>query len=486
MIRQFFKDSFTYGLAGILSRGIQILLIPIYTRVFAPQEYGIIDWLTVIAALINLTVALEISQGVARYISEADTKYDKSAYASTSVLFTLAAYGLFAILCISFSSELALAVIGSEEYTYVIIAAVAAIALNGVYVLLQDLLRWQFKPFEYAVTSIVFSITAASVSIYLVLVPKLGISGIYYGQIAGAIVGMALSWFYSRDIFTLKFDRKRCKTMLVYSIPLVPSSMAVFANLYIDRIAIKEISGLSDLGIYGVGFRFASIMSLLLMGFQATITPLIFKNHKNPETPDNIARIFLYYLAITGSLIIFLSLFSSELLRVFATSEYYIAWSVIPVLAVALLVANSYIFSPGLFLAKKTKTIAFITVLCAIANFALNIVLIPVLGILGAAIASLLSATLLFALYISNSQKLYRVPYNWRKLGVFIAMAVIAVVVGYLINAQILQFLDIIIIKTIITLVLVVSLSWLMLGKKELEAALYWVREKQSKSEIVK
>src|SRR5205814_2027610 len=97
MLRRFFKDSAIYGVSSIITRGIAFLLLPFYTRVLSPTDYGIVDLLTIFAALVNLTVALEISQGLARYFTDAETEPEKIEYASTALWFTIGAYTLFAI-----------------------------------------------------------------------------------------------------------------------------------------------------------------------------------------------------------------------------------------------------------------------------------------------------------------------------------------------------------------------------------------------------
>ena len=77
MLKRFLKDSVVYSTSTLLSRGISILLIPLYTRFLQPEEYGALDLLTVMATIINYIVALEISQGVARSYSDAKTEKEK-------------------------------------------------------------------------------------------------------------------------------------------------------------------------------------------------------------------------------------------------------------------------------------------------------------------------------------------------------------------------------------------------------------------------
>ena len=88
MLRAFLKDSVLYGAAGILSRGISVLLVPLYTRVLSPGDYGSLDMLLAFGALVNLVVALEVTQAVARFYPDAATPAEKGSLASTALWFT--------------------------------------------------------------------------------------------------------------------------------------------------------------------------------------------------------------------------------------------------------------------------------------------------------------------------------------------------------------------------------------------------------------
>ena len=95
MLKSFFKNSVIYTLGHVLSSGIAIFLLPIYTRYLSPAEYGVIDLFIVIAAIVNLTIALEISQGIARYYQEAKNEKEKRKYTSSAFWFTILVYSLF-------------------------------------------------------------------------------------------------------------------------------------------------------------------------------------------------------------------------------------------------------------------------------------------------------------------------------------------------------------------------------------------------------
>jgi len=481
VIAQFFRNSAVYGIAGILSRGINVILVPIYTRYLSPHDYGALDILIVFATLANYVVAMEISQGVARFYSEAKDKKNKAEFASTALWFAALAYTIFVIISLNFSAVLSDWIIGVDGFQEVFQISVVAIAMNGIFYLLQDLLRWQFQPFRYSIASLVYTISGALIAIYLVTVQEMGVAGIFYGQVIGAIVGIIYSIFSATEAYGRVFSWDKCKVMLGYSFPLVFTSIAYYFSVYVDRVAIKELMTLSDVGVYGVGARIASVSGLLMIGFQSALTPLIYHNYEKQSTPSDLARIFKYFLAIALPFILGVSLFSKELVWIFTTPEYYLAWTVIPILSCSILLATMYIFAPGLFIRKKTMQVALIHLVALVINVGLNLLFIPILGIVGAAVATLISTAVTFLIYMWLSQSLYNVPHNWKTIALALAIF-IATIFAVQINSTLVVQLELrsLFLHGLILLISACAIVYTLLGRGEILALFNKIRSKLS------
>jgi O-antigen/teichoic acid export membrane protein len=465
MLKKFLKDGAIYSISNLLSRGISIFLIPFYTRVLSPSDYGIIDILTIITTLINLTIAFEITQGIARYLPDSTNLRDKIGYSSTALWFTLVVYSIFALLTYAWSVPLSRWVLNADGLTDIFQIAILSIWTNGIYYFLQNQLRWQLKSKQYAVIGIIVTAISATTTIFMLVGMGLGIIGVFCGLIAGNLTGIVLSYYYGRENIRLFFDFRKLKEMLSFSIPLVPSSIGVFIALYIDRLAIKELMTLKDVGLYAIGYKFASIVGLLMVGFQGALTPLIYQHYRDLNTPLELAHIFRYF--ITGALVFLLglSLFSKEIIMLFTTPEYYGGYTVIPILVPAVLLSGMYIFAPGLAIAKKTKTIAFINICAALINTVLNFLLIPIWGINGSAFATFISAFVSFLLYLIMSNRYYPIPYKWKK--------VIKCVIYITFLLLIIRFIDIgymwgIFVKFIFTIISIVIIVLTLIDVKEI------------------
>ena len=432
MLRDFVRDSAIYGGASLLVRGLSLLLIPFYTRVLSTAEYGLVDLSTIFITLVLLTVALEISQGVARLFADAAPN-ERAGYASTALWFSIGAYGIFVALALPFAADLSAILFGSGEQADLMRIVIVGSAPNGLFQLLLGQLRWRLQPMGYAAGSLTFAFVSIGATIVLVLVAGLGVAGVVLGQLIGAAAGGVLCFVLARDLYRLRFDRDKLVEMLRFSLPLVPSSIGVFVTLYIDRFAIKELMTVADVGLFGIGYRVASVVSLLVIAVQTAITPLVYARYRDPATPAQLARVFRYFVGGALVLAVGLSLFAREILVVVTTPAFYAGAVVVPLLAPALLLSAMYVFAPGLGIAKRSGTQALITLAGAVLNTVLNFALIPVWGIVGAAGATLISAAVIFTAYMITSQRLYFVPHAWGRLALAAALAAAVGVVGALV-----------------------------------------------------
>lgn len=469
MLKQFYKDSVFYGFATILSRGISIFLLPFYTRVLSPSDYGTIDIITIIGSLINVTIALEINQAIARYYAESKPE-EKPVYVSTAFWFTISTYAIFLVCAFSFSGVISSEVLKRSDLEQVFRVSVFSMIGNGLFYFMQSQLRWQLFSKQYAITSVVFTLVSAGSTVVFILFFHTGVVGVFYGLIAGQLAGCLFGWYFARESYRFVFDPGKCRDLLRYSAPLVPASVATFVSLYINRIAINQLMSPRDVGIFGVGYRFASVSTVFMSSFQASLTPLIFENYTKEDSPREIAKIFRLLLWLILVFISFLALFSGEILRIFATPQYYPAAELMPVLAAAVILPNLYIVAPGLYIAKKTKQISITNIISAVLNVGLNFTLIPYMGIMGAAVSTLISGVLTFTLFMVQSQKHYYIPHKWKNIFISLCVPVIFIFWGRssMLQAD-LHSIKIISLKTIMLIIALAVFTWQLVELPELK-----------------
>ena len=413
MIKSFAKDALIYTSNTVLSRGIAIFLLPIYTRIVSSEELGALDLFLVFGNIVSLTVALEISQGVARFIPELSDVKQRLAYSSTGLYFTLFMYALFFITANTFYVELNHFITGKGEYAPFFQLALVNIALHGFFYYFQNQLRFMSNSVGYTIVSVFYAVTNLATAFIFGTVYNLGLTAILYSMIVSVLLASLLGLFLLRKSFGLVFKLGPLKQLLKFSIPLVPASMLIFVSLYIDRYMINVFLDLESVGHYSVALRLASATSLVMMGFQMAITPLVYKHHNEPDTPESLAVIFKYFVVFAAFFFLAYSLAVEELLILFTTPEFYLVANVIPLLVLALLFSNMYVFMPGIGIRKKPHLMFLISIVAAFINIVLNYLLIPIFGIFGAAAATAIGYFIFFLCFVFFSQKLYYVPHKW-------------------------------------------------------------------------
>lgn len=415
MLKRFITDGMFYSVGTLLSRGLSLVLIPILTRLLFEEDYGVLEIMAVSGRILIYIVSLEITHGVVRYLNDTDDPLTQKRYASTGLWFTVGVSGLLLVAlecCTPWFSPLLL----GDGWTSAYQLAAVSFAVMGVFEFLQNQLRWRLQPISFAITSIVNILLKAGVSITLIAGFRWGVEGVFMGMIVGDALGGALAWLLSREAYGLMFCRKMCWRMVKFSGPLVPSSIAAFMAVYIDRVVLRSIMGLDTVGLYGVASRIASSVCIVLVGFQTAIMPLIYSRHTDPETPAALARVLKYFMVFGLTVLLALTAFSKEVLVILTPAQYHGVDHLVPILSTALLLSGMLSFLPGLYIAKKTRLCSVIYVSTMLLNLLLNVLWIPVMGMLGAALATLLSATLCFLANMYVSQKYYPVPHSWRRI----------------------------------------------------------------------
>lgn len=434
MLKTLLRDAAVYGASTVLTRAVALLLVPVYTRVLVPAEYGAIDILGIFANFVTLTVALEVTQAVARFLPDARTVEERRRLVSTAALFSIGVYSVFLVVSLLFAELIRTTLVGSAVEPWAMVASLFAIWTVGIFQLLQNNLRFSPQPVAFTVASLAYSLTSISVSVLLVVGLSAGVGGVMVGQAAGGLLGSAVAAWFGRGMYALRFSASALRRMLGFSAPLVPAGLGVFVTIYIDRIALNELASLTEVGVFGIGYRLASIVALLVLGFQMALTPLVYQRYRDPSTPGELARIFRVFVAVATVLSLALSLWAPEALRLATTPAYYAAEVIVPIMAPAILLSGMYVFMPGLAIARKTRIIGVITISGAVLNTVLNFALIPYLGVSGAALATLTSSAAIFVAHATMSQRQYRAPHRWSQFAVVAGAYVLLVALGLLVG----------------------------------------------------
>src|SRR5690242_6841569 len=205
-VRTAFGHGALYVLGGALSQGVGLLLFPFFAQVLSPHDYGIIDLVALTATLAGVTVALEVSQGLARYFLEAQDAQERQTLASTALIFSFATYSLAAIAALVLVGPLTSVLFGQGVSPSLTAVAICGTWSAGILYLAQFLLQIQLRPGAFGVVTLITTLVGAATSVLLVFGVGTGVVGVLTGQLVGCAVGAALAFRLSRSLCRLRFD----------------------------------------------------------------------------------------------------------------------------------------------------------------------------------------------------------------------------------------------------------------------------------------
>lgn len=416
MLRALLRDSAIYSLATLLSRGLVILMVPLYTRLLTPADFGALELITILVVLANLIVPMEVGQGLARFWHEAPDDEARSRLASTTQFFSLAMYTLFLMAGMACAGPLSLWLLGSAAYSEALQLGLCLAAANGMFFSLQNQFRWLLQPKAYAMTSVLHGALLALGSILLAHYMSSPLLGILAGQLLAACVAGLLAALRLRGWWRMGLQTEDLRRLLAFSWPLALSGVATYASLYAGRLVLNHLASLDEVALYGLASRVAGIVVFLLVGVQGALTPLIYAHHERAETRGQLATLFSGFAAAALLACLVMALFASDLVMLFGPASYAEAAPLIGLLAPAALMTQMYVFAPGIALAKKSLWQLSIFLLSALTCIGFSYLLVPSMGVKGAAWATLLSAIVFLISWLLVSQRFYSIPFRWPQL----------------------------------------------------------------------
>ena len=427
MIDKAMRQSVAYGTATILSRATLLVALIVLPFILTPADYGALSMIVTIAALIAVIVPLEVSQGLARHYASAKAA-EKEAYASSAWSFLLLAVLAFLLLGQVLAEPLTRLILGDPVYLTMFRIALVYMALNCLFLFLQNQCRWEFRTAEYVLISLLFSFATLGLGLGLGVVLEPPLSGVVLGQAIGAAAAVGLGALVLRRGFSVRIVPARLREMLRFSLPLVPAGLALFVSVHASRLILNAEATLIDVGVYALASQIASIATLGAVGVQSALVPLVMAHYQEPQTPGHIARIFEGFAGVSLVACLALGLFAPDFLRLFDSLAYEAAGPLVLVIAPGLVMAQMYVFAPGFAIAKRTDIQMWVSFAGAAVAVVANYWLIGLWGIMGAAIATLVAAAVFLSLWFLFSQKFYRVPVRW---GPVAAVTAAAALFGY-------------------------------------------------------
>jgi O-antigen/teichoic acid export membrane protein len=430
-LRRLATTGAAYTAASIVSKLIAVALLPLYTRYLTPGDYGAAE--VIFAAIItaSIVVRLGLIESLLRFYYQDGEDPGRVVSSSFAALFWLATAGtLIALPFAKPISELLL----NESAPDLGRIAVGGLWVSTMFEYLLTLFRLEERARAYFVTTMLSVLSAIALTVVLVVGAGEGARGLLLGSyISGAAFVLGLIWIHRRRL-SLRFDRELLRRLMRFGLPTMPAELSLYGLNFVDRIIIVHVAGVPEAGLYSLAVKFAQSVNVLVRGFQLAWPPLAYSIRDDDEARRVYATVVTLFVAACAFVVTGLWLLSRWIVRALAAPEFFGSHEAIGLVATgATLYALYMVLVVILGRTGRTEFNFPATAAALAANIALNLALVPPLGIVGAGIALVASYLVVLGLMYGFTQRLFPVPYEWARLARVVAVSTGLVVLGELV-----------------------------------------------------
>lgn len=387
----FIENFLVYGLGGIISKLVPLIMVPIITRLMPNASYyGISDLSNTIVQFGSAFAVMGMYDAMYRMFFEKDEENYKKSVCSTALLFTICTSVIVFLLMIAFKNQLAQYFLGNKRYAYLIYLSAMATLVGATNSIISAPTRMQNKRKVFLITNTISPILSYAVSIplllgghYIIALPLAAVVSGVTMEIAFGV--MNCSWFKVKE-----FDVRLLRQLLVIAVPLLPNFLIYWVFNSCDKVMITNLLGVDAAGIYSVSSKLGHCSQLIYTAFAGGWQYFAFSTMNEENQVESNSKIFEYLAIVSFAATAFICAWSDPIFKILFTKEYWGGYISAPYLFMAPLLQMLFQVAGNQFLIiKKTWPNMLILFGGALLNLALNFVLIPQLGIEGASIATL-------------------------------------------------------------------------------------------------
>jgi O-antigen/teichoic acid export membrane protein len=429
-LRRLATTGAAYTASSVLSKLIAVFLLPIYTAYLTPTDYGAAEVMLASVIAASIVVRFGIIEAILRFYYVAGER--PGAVVATGFASLFWGSTIAAAIALPLAGPISEALLGHED------AGLARLAILGLWTLTMyeyalTLLRLDERARAYFGITVVNVLITIPVTVFLVVIEGERASGILLGTYGtGAAVAVWMLWRERRRLSLIP-DGPLLRRMFRFGLPTMPAELSLYSLNFIDRIIIARMVGLAEVGLYALAVKFAQAMQVLARGFQLAWPPLAYSIQDDEEARRVYAVIFTWFAAILAFGVVGLWLESRWIVRLLAAPEYFPSYQAVGLVATGIALYALYL-AMVVILGRTGRTeFSFPATFAAVAlNVLLNVLLVPAHGFVGAALALAGSYLVVLGLMYLFTQRLFPVPYEWRRLTLILLSAAAIVAAGEL------------------------------------------------------
>lgn len=414
----FCENLIIYGFGGVIHKIIPLMMAPVVARLMPDTSYyGISDMSGTIVSFGSALAIMGMYDAMYRLFFEQEDMEYKKEICSTTLAYTVISAAVVTALLIVFRRFLAVKFFGDAKYSYIIFISAAAVLVGTANNIIVTPTRMQNKRQVFLVLNAVSPVISYAITIPLLLsgqyIIALPLGSVLTGMVMSVISGcLNHTWFSIKHV-----NWKRLRPLLVLAVPLLPNFLIYWVFNSCDRLMLTNMVGLGAVGIYSVSAKLGSVSQLIYTAFAGGWQYFAFSTMKESNQVETNSKICEYLGVISFSATMLICACSHLIIGTLFPESYLSGYIAAPYLFLSPLMLMLFQVIANQFLVIKKTWPSMLILLCgAIINIGLNYILIPLLGIEGASIATLMGHTVSFIVCIPVLMKMklfimsYRLP----------------------------------------------------------------------------
>lgn len=429
------KATMVYVIGQFIMKGVNFLLIPLYTHKLGTAGFGQLSLIDMIYAFLTIFITIGIGSGYTRFYNEYKSEDEKNILKNTTITFALVLAVIITILGTIFSplySSSLLQISNSNVVMFLLLVRCSTDQI--IYILLIEYsMTYNAKKVVFIETLKV--ILSTVLIIILINIFKNGVVNIYTGYVIANIPIIIYLCITQRKSFKITLNKRMLRKMSSYSIQLIPSGLSsVILNLA-DRYIIEYFCGLSTTGIYSLGYKIGMLIDPIFIDpFRKTFTPFKFSVCYDEDANEKLLDKYESYNICGIGVIFLISIFSKTLIEIISTPAFIDAYKIIPLILISYFIyGKSQFYSLGMHISNKTYYDAYVMIVGGVLNIIFNIILVRYFGMYGATLSTVISYYIMNILYKKVSNKLSTYEFKITKKIIFMYIITVIIYLLYFI-----------------------------------------------------
>lgn len=428
--KRLLKNTFIISIGKLGTSAVSFLLLPLYTRVLTPREYGVYDLLGTIQTILGICFGLQLANGVYRFLVESREERENIKIIITNVFLL----NFISSVILFFSFLIAYFIFRPQYCWYLLIL----VLVSNFFVLLQDVLRGLDKYGEYALFGFIQTLILLVSNIVLVLICRKSVHGLLISSIISqfvvtVLILLRLKIFTKISIKAISF--LWIKRLMAYSLPLVPNELSWWVIKGSDRVIISSMLNVAANGIISVAHKFPSAFIMFYNYFNISWTETVILHIKDEDHGVYISNVINKVLYLTFGLCFGIIAVMPFIFKILVNEQYEQAYGQIPVYMIATLFNILVGLTSCLYIANKnTKKVAVTSFYSAVINIAVNLGTIKFIGIWAASVSSLVAFCFLSIYRMYDTKRYCKIDYDRKFLIISIIVLLVILLAYYLRN----------------------------------------------------